>query len=180
MKRITLSMTFLGFVFSAGLWAHHMAEGIISAELWEQIDDSLEDSNSQHNEMLSISSPDMTVVTDDETGIIFLESVVRVDFDESVPESDYVTLVEEFIDLFVLPETVAMNRVPAGTVIETPVEIDSRTLYITYEMEDDSIFPDGTDDFALVTTLEPIGRGNSQNAPAAPPSAPPYGNQNGG
>ncbi len=74
MRRFSIGMTLLGAMLATPLLAHHMAEGIISPDLWENIDDRLEDSNSQHNEMLEITGTVMDVVTDDDTGIIFLPS----------------------------------------------------------------------------------------------------------
>ena len=43
MKRIIMGTTLLGLAFSAGLWAHHAAEGIVSDEIWEMIDQNLID-----------------------------------------------------------------------------------------------------------------------------------------
>lgn len=178
MKRIIFGMTFLGAVFSASLWAHHMAEGIISDELWEDIDFRLEDS--QHDEMLSLSDPDMEVETDDDTGAVFLESVVRVDFESEVPEEQYESLVLEVIDEHVLPATEALNRIPSSTMIATPDEVDSQALFITYELVDGSVFRSETVDYALIITYEPIGKGNSQDVPPEVVPESPHGNRNGG
>ena len=138
MKRTISGMLFFGMIMSASLWAHHMAEGIISDELWNSIDESLE--GTPHDEILSLSGPDMDVQTDADTGTIFLESVVRVDFEELVRAVDYESLVQEVIDLYVLPAVDAMNRIPSVTVISTPEQIDSRMLFITYELVDDGVF----------------------------------------
>ena len=177
MKRTISGMLFFGMIMSASLWAHHMAEGIISDELWNSIDESLE--GTPHDEILSLSGPDMDVQTDADTGTIFLESVVRVDFEELVRAVDYESLVQEVIDLYVLPAVDAMNRIPSVTVISTPEQIDSRMLFLTYELVDDGVFENGQIDYALITTYEPIGKGNSQDVPPDSPEDPPFGNRNG-
>ena len=50
MKRLMiLSLMFLGIFFVAPVWSHHMAEGIVSDEVWLRVDEQLESSNSLHN-----------------------------------------------------------------------------------------------------------------------------------
>jgi hypothetical protein len=173
-----------GVIFSANLWAHHMAAGIISDDLWDQIDESLV--NTPHDEMLSISDPDMTIpdtvttmsLDSESTDTIYLQSVVTVEFYESVPESEYELLVQELMDIYVVPASEEMNRSPAGTIVEYPVDTLNRSLYFMVKMVDRDA--DGTDDYAEIYSFEPIGKGNSQNIPTDTPSPPPGKRANGG
>lgn len=184
MKRLFIAFALLGVIFSANLWAHHMATGIISDDLWDQIDENLVDT--PHDEMLSISDPAMTIpdtvttmsLDDDSTNTIYLQSVVTVEFDDSVAESDYESLIQELMDLYVLPASEAMNRSPSGTLVEDPIETLDRSLYFKVKMVDDDA--DGTDDYAEIYMFEPIGKGNSQTIPTDTPAPPPGKRANGG
>ncbi len=184
MKRIFTAFALLGVIFSANLWAHHMAAGIISDDLWDQIDENLVDT--PHDDMLSISDPDMTIpdtmatmsLDSESTDTIYLQSVVTVEFDESVPESDYEMLIEELMDLYVVPTSAEMNRSPTGTVIDEPDDSLSRSLYFMVKMVDSDA--DGIDDYAEIYSFEPIGKGNSQDIPTDTPTPPPGKRANGG
>jgi hypothetical protein len=53
MKRIIVSFAFLIslLLMAAPLMAHHAAEGIVSDDIWQSIDENLTDSNSPHQDM---------------------------------------------------------------------------------------------------------------------------------
>lgn len=193
MKRIIIGTTLLGMAFSAGLWAHHGAAGIISDELWNQIDENISD---QHNEMLDDMDTTMTVVTDpggspstlstmesqdgDGGNNVFLETARTYAFDESVDPNGYDDLVEDVIELYVLPQAEELGRFSSTAVVDTQGDIDSRLLYVTYELVDLDLVKDGTVDGAIIYTYEPIGKGNSQVAPDESSEPPQNGNRSGG
>ena len=180
MKRIFISFALLGVIFSASLWAHHMAEGIISADLWEQIDSRVSDiHDDQIDDMLdgvtiddSQMMNDMEIFVDEASETVYLKSNVTVYFDESVSESEYDDLIQELMDRVVLPTTDEMNRLPAGTQVDNVDDFDSRTVYFTVT---DVLLPDGSTDYFEIYLYEPIGQGESgsQVVPPEEPSTPP-------
>jgi len=153
MKRLFMTFALLGVIFSTNLWAHHMAEGIISAELWDQIDDAIADT--PHNEMLDSSGSTMLIEEDEDSGVVYLVTDVPYVYDEDSEDFDSAEdALEDLMDAYVVPETDEMNRMPTGTVISEEDDIDSRTTYVTYSVVYDD---DGEFVSATITTYEPIG-----------------------
>ena len=163
MKRIILGTTLLALTCSAGLWAHHMAEGIISAELWEQIDLAIADT--PHNEMLDAAGSTMEIEEDVDSGVVYLVTDVPYEFDDTSEFPTAEDAIEDLLDGYVVPATDAMNRIPTGTVIVDEDEFGSRTTYVTYTVDYDS---EGDFISAVITTYEPIGRGESQEVDKIP------------
>lgn len=193
MKRIFITFALLGLVFSTNLWAHHAAEGIISDEVWDQVDENISD---QHNEMLDVLGTTMEVVTDPATSAspmstmesqenggnnVFLMTARTYEFTESVPESEYVTTIEEVIDQYVVPEAELLGRFPSLDIVDAKGDIDSRLLYVTYELVDLDEPKDGSIDGAIIYTYEPIGKGSEgSQVPPDDSDEPPQGKRAGG
>ena len=106
MRKLTVIAAILfAALFTAPVWSHHAAEGIISDELWEMIDDMLVDADSPHMDLVLDDMGRPVLVTsfevDDEdvadvlsaiaTGVADLDrgaSAISIDI---VPMSDDVT-----------------------------------------------------------------------------------------
>ena len=181
MKRIFTAFALIGAVFSANLWAHHMAAGIISDDLWDQIDLAIADT--PHNEMLDAAGSTMEIeevassgstmeTEEDNSSVVYLVTNVPYVFDEDNEDFDTAeSALEDLMTKYVVPATDEMNRMPTGTVIVNENEIGSRTTYVTYSVVYDR---DGEFVSATVTTYEPIGRGEdgSQIVPGETSTAP--------
>ena len=193
MKRIFITFALFGAIFSANLWAHHAAEGIISDEIWDQVDSNISD---QHNDMLDVLGTDMEVVTDPATSAspmsttesqksggnnVFLMTARTYEFTDSVEESDYITTIEEVIDQYVVPEAEILGRFPSLAIVDARGDIDSRLLYVTYELVDLDEPKDGLNDGAIIYTYEPIGKGSEgSQVPPDDSDEPPQGKRAGG
>lgn len=167
MKRIVLSMTLLGIVFSAGLWAHHAAEGIISDDIWNTIDQNLIEADSPHLDF----DPDnpgnlMELDIGDETNRAVIVSTGIIEFTSDVDSIEASDIIDtEFADIFA--QTMAdLNRIPTGVMGYEVVEL----------VDDDN---DGYIEYAEISVTEPIGQGNSQDIPSEDSSSVP-GNRAGG
>lgn len=167
MKRNVLGMTLLGCIFSAGLWAHHAAEGIISDDIWNMIDQNLIDADSPHLDF----DPDnpgnlMELDVDDETNRAVIVSTGVIEFTSDVDSVEAKDIIDtEFADIF--DQTMAdLNRLPTGVMGYEVVEL----------VDDDN---DGYIEYAEISVTEPIGQGNSQDIPTDDLSSPP-GNRAGG
>ena len=193
MNRIFIIFALFGVIFSANLWAHHAAEGIVSDEIWEQVDSNISD---QHNEMLDVLDTSMEVVTDPAMPAstestmesqnsggnnVFLLTTRTYEFTDSVLESEYETTIEEVIDQYVVPQAEILGRFPSLEIIDAKGDIDSRLLYVTYELVDLDGLKDGSIDGAIIYTYEPIGKGSDgSQVPPDDSDEPPQGNRAGG
>lgn len=171
MKRIMLGMALFGVIFSTSLWAHHAAEGIVSDEIWQMIDQNLIDAESPHlinfdNITLDTGNTmdTATVYTDPVTGDMYLLTVAEVYFDETLSESDYDDYIEAFIEVVLLPTLDDSNGIPSG-------RLNDDTSAVFYEVEYIDFPADGIIDYAEISIYEPIGNGNSQVGAAASVSA---------
>jgi len=160
MKRTQLVTALLGALVAAPLWAHHMAEGIISDELWAQIDTNLTESGSLHIEF----DPDnpgnlMELDVDDDTGRAIVVSTGIIEFTDDVDSVEAAAIIaSDFQPVF--EDTIhGMGGIPSGL-----------TDFDTTLVDDDG---DGSIEYAVIEIAEPIGQGNSQDLPTEPPSAPP-------
>lgn len=162
MKRIHLGIPLLGIVISAGLWAHHAAEGIVADDIWNMIDAKLEAAESPHLD-IDLDDPGnlaMDADVDPDSNRAVIVTTVNVDF---LTDADSVEAAEIIADEFEIAFSAAvseMSQIPSGT--------------LGYEVEalvDDDF--DGYIEYAIITIMEPIGQGNSQDVPVeAQPLAP--------
>jgi len=155
MKRIMIGITLLGVMFTASLWAHHAAEGIVADDIWNMIDQNLEEADSPHLDIDLTDPGNLNMDVDTSTGRAFIVSTVRVDFiDDNVDSVEAMEIIDsEFEDAFVT--TVSdMSQIPSGTLGYT---VDA--------LVDDSDPIDGYIDYALISIAEPIGQGESQEIP---------------
>jgi hypothetical protein len=152
MKRIqTIGWLLAGLLLSAPAWAHHAAEGIISDEVWQRIDDQLSGVDSPH---LNIDFEDVMGtmrVASDENGGQYLVSYT-VAYVEEV--DDYMA----YIDLVLLEALADTTRAPSGRTVS------ERAAAIFFRTED---LGNGLVEIRL---FEPIGNGQSQ---VPPPDAAP-------
>lgn len=92
--RVLLGVAFVGVLLTASAWAHHAAEGIISDELWSEINDRLDATDSPH---LVVFDEMMVMSSDDQTGggSMFLVSTMTIDDDDC---DDYLDAIEEIFE----------------------------------------------------------------------------------
>lgn len=175
MKRLIIGMTALGMVFSAGLWAHHAAEGIVSDEIWQSINDNLIAASSPHLENFVLVTDDTmggaTVWTDPDTGDMYLLTVseVYITEDELNPpetEEEWDVYIEVFITEVVLPSLDDSSGIPSGTLNE-----DTSSVIIDWRYVDSTVPQDGIIDYAEILIYEPIGNGSSQMSAGTAPTA---------
>ena len=165
MKRLFITFALFGVIFSANLWAHHAAEGIISDEIWDNIDQNLIDADSPHIDFDPDNPGNLMDMDVDDTGRAVVVTTGIVEFTTDLNSEDAAEIIDtEFQDVF--DQTMSsMSGIPTGM---TDFE---------YGLVDDD--GDGYIDYAVVTIEEPIGTGNSQGIPTETPSTPP-GNRAGG
>lgn len=145
MKRIVIcSALLLAVLLSAPAWSHHAAEGIVSDEIWQMIDDQLESVDSPH---LNIDFDDvmgsMSVATDDD-GDMYLVSYIVADPEDV---NDYLLYIDTAIE--------AVNQLPSGDAVGGRAS----TAYTELFYRDDG--------FVEILLYEPIGNGNSQTVPVS-------------
>ena len=144
MKRtISWCIALFALLLLAPVWSHHPAEGIISDDVWQMIDENLEDADSPH---LNIDFDDvmgsMRVSEDSDRGSLFLVTSATVpiaDLDE------YVVVIEE-----VLAGMDEVAQAPSG------LSNNGNANTLSYEVID---LEDG---FAEILLYEPIGAVKSQ------------------
>ena len=156
MKRMMKTgLAFFVAAFAGPLWAHHAAEGIISDDVWQMIDENLQEVDSPH---LNIDFDDVmaSMGSAEEGGRVFLTTTITVMEEDA---DTYVYLIEEAVDA-ALAEAVDTQMAPDGIVgtgnsNAFDVEIVPR--------DDDSGYVD-------IVLYELLGQGASQTVePAAPP-----------
>ena len=156
MKRTILGMTLLGVAFSAGLWAHHAAEGIVSDEIWDMIEKNLQDASSPHLENFELVTDNAMdgadTFQDPDTGDMYLLSVSTLYYDGVLTEAEWDAYVLEFIETVAYPSLDDVNQIPSGTLNE-----DTWTVVIDYVLVDNPVNPDGIIDWAEISVYEPIG-----------------------
>jgi len=151
MKRFLIpGLLFLGALFSAPVLAHHAAEGIVSDDIWQMIDDLLEEADSPHlnidfdNIMDSMAVLPEPNGNGDCQGSADCSGRLYLVTDIVVPDED-VDAYLYYIDM-ALTET-DWNRVPSGS------ENSGTALALEVEVVD---LEDGWTEISL---LEPIGTG---------------------
>lgn len=146
---VMISALLLASLLAGPAWSHHAAEGIISDDVWQMIDDNLEAVDSPH---LDIDFDDvmgsMRVVEDDD-GDMYLVSGITV-YPEDV--DDYMAVIEVTLEE---AKTVPSGDTSSGTASTAFIDIVDRD-----------------DGFVDILLYEPIGNGKSQ---AVPVSTPPPG-----
>jgi len=169
MKRIILfAVLFFGILLVAPVWSHHAAEGIISDDVWQMINDQLLEIDSPH---LNIDFDDVmaSMGSAEEGGKVFLTTTI------TVMEEDaglYVDLIEDAVAQ-ALADAVADQTAPDGIVGNG----NSKTFDVEIvPRDDDSGYVD-------IFLYEMLGKGNSQAAPDdpdAPVTEPPGKRPRGG
>ena len=141
-------------VLAAPAWAHHAAEGIVSDDVWQMIDENLLAVDSPH---LNIDFDDvMTSMASTEIdGRVYLTTTITVMEEDA---ETYVYLIEEAVDAALI-EAVNDQMAPGG-IIGTG---NSRTLDVEIVPTDDE------SGYVDIILYEPLGQGASQEiAPSAP------------
>lgn len=149
MKRYLIpGLMFLGVLFAAPVWSHHAAEGIVSDDIWQMIDDLLEAADSPHlnidfdaimDSMAVGSAPggsDNCNGDADCSGRMFLVTSIEV---PTADVNEYIEYIEPVVELW--------NRVPSG-------KTNSGTA-LTLDVE----IVDLGDGWTEISLLEPIGTG---------------------
>lgn len=159
--KTSLGAMLLGLMFAAPVWAHHAAEGIISDDVWQMIDDNLTIVDSPH---LTIEFDDimnsMRVGEDpDDDGSLFLLSSITVLVEDV---DDYMAVVEEVMNL-ILENPGDDSRIPDG------ITSSGKSRTLDWDLVDNQ---DGTVDIVL---QEPIGGFDVEPdlAPTPPPGSAP-------
>jgi len=149
MKRTVMTSTlFLASLLAAPAFAHHAAEGIVSDDIWQMIDDNLEAVYSPH---LNIDFDDvmgsMSAVSDDD-GDMYLVSGITVYTDEV---DEYMPFIEAALEE---AKTFPSGTTSSGTASTAFIEVI-----------------DLGDGDSQILLFEPIGNGASQDVPI--PTTPP-------
>ena len=154
MMKFGLALFFI--VFVAPLWAHHAAEGIISDDVWEMIDQNLQDVESPHLNIDFDDVMDSMRVGTTETGAPALITEFDVRLDES---TDYMTYIDLAIQEW-LVELVEANEIPPSVLNE------DNGGWFYFETVD---LGDG---YVTIRLVEPIGGGTGQAVydPVDPPA----------
>jgi hypothetical protein len=141
---VMIGALLLGSLLAGPAWSHHAAEGIISDDVWQMIDDNLEAVDSPH---LNIDFDDVMGsmrVAEDDDGDMYLVSGITV-YPEDV--DDYLVVIEATLeDAKTMPSGTTSSGTASTAFIET-VERD--------------------DGFVDILLYEPIGNGNSQVPPVS-------------
>lgn len=169
MKRLIIGMTALGMVFSAGLWAHHAAEGIVSDEIWTMIDLNLQDAESPHLENFELVTTDTMTGAEiyyDDDGEMYLLTVSQLYYPTLLTEDQWKQYVLDYIDEVVIPSLDDVNQIPSGTLNE-----DTSTVIIDWRLIDSDIPPDDLTDYAEILIYEPLDNGSSQMSAGTAPTA---------
>ena len=126
MKILLPGVVLLGSLCAPVLWAHHAAEGIISDDIWNMIDDNLLEADSPHI-YFDPANPGnlMELDVDDETNRAVIVSTGIIEFTDDVLMDDAAGFIEtEFSPVF--DTTMSdMNSIPTGMmgyVVEAIVE----------------------------------------------------------
>lgn len=145
MKRLLTVTAFVaGMALSAPAWSHHMAEGIISDELWVQINDNLIAADAGH---LYVPLP------------TWLDSLGSMDNPESGrPELvSYIEVLEEDVSTYETAIIEAMDevesRAPSGNTSSGTASL------LSYDI----IEPEEEGDLWVIAIYEPVGGGQSQD-----------------
>jgi len=138
-KTLFFNSLLFGLMVVTPAWPHHAAEGIVSDEIWQMIDDNLVSADSPH---LDIDFADimnsMSVFESDDGDLFLMTSIV-------VPSLD----VDEF--LLAMEQALAdANQLPSG---KTNSGTASTAWFDTIVLEDGMV---------EILLFEPIGAGNSQ------------------
>ncbi|MBT8069138.1 MAG: hypothetical protein HKP21_06710 [Xanthomonadales bacterium] len=146
-KLMIASAMLLAVVLVAPAWAHHPAEGIVTDEIWNMINDQLEAVGSPHLAIDFDDVMDSMGVGPDPDGNVTLQTSIVVDSQDVATYMDAIYVVFDNV-----------SRVPSGntgsgtaatlSVLETPL-VSANTL--------ESV------EMTVITIFEPVGMGNSQD-----------------
>ena len=165
MKRLMMASTvFFCMLFIAPVWAHHPAEGIVSDEIWQMVDDLLTEADSPHLDIdFDNVMGSMGFVTDSE-GRSSAETTITVyitdDDGDGVTYEDY--LYEMGIAIAAIEEAISeTSGVPSssGTTNNRPAS----TLWEIELIESDDVRLGEAILETWITLSEPVGSGESQD-----------------
>jgi len=143
-RLLTVTAFVLGMALTAPAWSHHMAEGVISDELWEQINLNLIAADAGH---LTVPLPDwldsLGSMDNPDSGRAELVSYIEV------AEEDVATYEAALLDAMADME----NRVPSGNTSSGTASI----------LDYDIIEPEVEGDLWVIVIYEPVGGGQSQD-----------------
>ncbi len=148
MKRLMiLSLMFLGIVLIAPVWSHHPAEGIVSDDIWQMVNDNLIAAGSPHltidfdNIMDSMGVADCSGSTDCGGRVLLVTSIV-------VETTDLQIYMDEIEAASV---EIAINRIPSGNM--------NSDMAATFEV----VTEDLLNGMTVISIYEPVGSGESQD-----------------
>jgi hypothetical protein len=145
-KLITASAALLSILLVAPAWSHHPAEGIISDEIWNRINDQLIAADSPHLTIDFSDIMDSMAVGPDADGNTTLQTSIVVD---SMDVPTYMDAINVVFD--------EVNRAPSGNTNSGTAAVLSVTE--TELLSANTLEPVMT----VITIFEPVGMGNSQD-----------------
>lgn len=145
-KLIIASVVSLSVLLAAPAWSHHPAEGIVSDDIWNMVNDRLIFVGSPHLTIDFSDIMDSMAVGPDADGNVTLQTSIVVD---SLDVPTYMDAIS-----FVLGE---VNRVPLGNT-------NSGTAAVLSVTETELLSANTLETvMTLITVFEPVGMGNSQD-----------------
>lgn len=165
MKRmIKFGLALFFIVFVAPAWAHHAAEGIVSDEIWQMIDDRLEEAESPH---LNIDFDDVMASMrvgpysgdGQDSDQLYLITDVAAYVDEV---EDYMAVIDGVMADIMEPALDDNNQIPSGNMISS--RNTGAFFDVEYVMDENDEL-----DYANIVLYEPVGNGNSFVDPGSPP-----------
>lgn len=168
MKRTTkLGLALLLTLFSTPIWAHHAAEGIISDEIWDEVDYRLQDTPHVDLDFSDIMGS-MGVGEADEDGSMFLVSSITVE------EADCALFLDTILDVLddvTLDWTHDSSGNPIG---------DYSNTWLPVLIPDECVCVDGGCTLSLFEPIGSIGWSDDPEEVYTPPDAPGPGKNKGG
>jgi len=151
MKRVMIfTLMFLAIMFTAPAWSHHPAEGIVSDDIWQMVNDNLVEAGSPHltidmsDIMDSMGTVDVPSSGNDCSGnadcggrVLLVTSII-------VEPTDFQTYMDAI-------EDVTINRLPAGNMTSDKA--------FAFEI----VTEDLIDGRIMISIFEPVGSGESQD-----------------
>jgi len=145
-KLITASAALLSILLVAPAWSHHPAEGIVSDDIWNMINDQLVSVGSPHLTIDFNDVMDSMAVGPDADGNTTLQTSIVVD---SMDVQTYMDAINVVFD--------EVNRAPSGKTNRGTAAVLSVTE--TELLSANTLEPVMT----VITVFEPVGMGNSQD-----------------
>jgi len=138
-KTLIFSTLLLGSMLAGSTWSHHAAEGIVSDEIWQMIDDNLVAADSPHLDIDFADIMNSMSVFESDDGNLFLMTSIVV---PSLDADQYLLAMEQAL--------ADANQLPSGN---TNSGTASTAWFDTIEQDGGMV---------EILLFEPIGSGNSQ------------------